>query len=54
MLYKTDRVGDDAIAIIKKRSRIKNGDILFTSIGRVGETAIVTNKDDSWDVNDAV
>ena len=51
---KTDRVDDDAIAIIKKRSRIKNGDILFTSIGRVGETAIVTNKDDSWDVNESV
>lgn len=51
---KTDRVDDDAIAIIKKRSRIKNGDVLFTSIGRVGETAIVTNKDDSWDVNESV
>ena len=51
---KTDRVDDDAIAIIKKRSRIKNGDVLFTSIGRIGETAIVTNKDDSWDVNESV
>lgn len=51
---KTDRVDDDAITIIKKRSRIKVGDILFTSIGRVGETAIVTNKDDSWDVNESV
>ena len=51
---KTDRVNDDAIAIIKKRSRIKNGDILFTSIGRIGETAIVTNKDDTWDVNESV
>ena len=51
---KTDKVDDDAIAIIKKRSRIKNGDILFTSIGRIGETAIVTNKDDTWDVNESV
>ncbi len=51
---KTDRVNDAAIAIIKKRSRIKNGDILFTSIGRIGETAIVTNKDDTWDVNESV
>ena len=51
---KTDRVDDDAITIIKKRSRIKNGDVLFTSIGRIGETAIVTNKDDSWDVNESV
>ena len=51
---KTDRVSDDAIAIIKRRSRIKNGDVLFTSIGRIGETAIVTNKDDTWDVNESV
>ena len=51
---KTDKVGDDAIQIIKKRSRIKVGDILFVSIGRIGETAIVTAKDDTWDVNESV
>ena len=51
---KTDKVDDDAIQIIKKRSRIKVGDILFVSIGRIGETAIVSEKDDSWDVNESV
>ena len=51
---KTDRVDDTAISIIKKRSRIKNGDVLFTSIGRIGETAIVEDKDDTWDVNESV
>ena len=51
---KTDKVDDDAIQIIKKRSRIKVGDILFVSIGRIGETAIVTTKDDTWDVNESV
>ena len=51
---KTDKVDDDAIQIIKKRSRIKVGDILFVSIGRIGETAIVTAKDDTWDVNESV
>lgn len=51
---KTDRIDDAAIAMIKKRSRIKVGDILFTSIGRIGETAIVYEKDDSWDVNESV
>ena len=51
---KTDKVDDDAIQIIKKRSRIKIGDILFVSIGRIGETAIVTAKDDTWDVNESV
>ena len=51
---KTDRVDDAAIQIIKKRSRIAPGDILFVSIGRIGETAIVQEKDDSWDVNESV
>ena len=51
---KTDKVDDDAIQIIKKRSRIIVGDILFVSIGRIGETAIVTAKDDTWDVNESV
>lgn len=51
---KTDKVNDDAIQLIKKRSRIKVGDILFVSIGRIGETAIVTSKDDTWDVNESV
>lgn len=51
---KTDKVDDEAIQIIKRRSRIKVGDVLFVSIGRIGETAIVTNKDDSWDVNESV
>lgn len=51
---KTDKVDDDAIQIIKKRSRIKVGDILFVSIGRIGETAIVKTKDDTWDVNESV
>lgn len=51
---KTDKVDDEAIQIIKRRSRIKAGDVLFVSIGRIGETAIVTNKDDSWDVNESV
>ena len=51
---KSDKVDDEAIQIIKRRSRIKVGDVLFVSIGRIGETAIVTSKDDSWDVNESV
>ena len=51
---KSDRVDDEAIQIIKRRSRIRAGDVLFVSIGRIGETAIVTSKDDSWDVNESV
>ena len=51
---KTDRIDDEAVEKIKKRSRIKNGDILFTSIGRIGETAIVHDKNDTWEVNESI
>lgn len=51
---KTNRIDDKAVDKIKKRSRIKNGDILFTSIGRIGETAIVHDKDDTWEVNESI
>lgn len=51
---KTDKVNDAAIALIERRSHIKNGDILFSSIGRIGDTAIVSHKDHTWDVNESV
>lgn len=51
---KTDKVDDAAISLIEKRSHIKDGDILFSSIGRIGDTAIVRNKDHTWDVNESV
>lgn len=51
---KTDRIDDEAVAKIKKRSRIKNGDILFTSLGRICETAIVHDKNDTWEVNESI
>ena len=37
----TDFVDDDAIAMIHRRSQIKAGDILFCSIGRIGDMYII-------------
>lgn len=51
---KTERIDDDALKIIDKRSRLQAGDVLFSSIGRIGETAIIKEKPQNWNINESV
>ena len=50
----TDFVDDDAITLIHKRSQIKKGDILFCSIGRIGDMYIIPEEPKGWDINESV
>ena len=50
----TDFVDDDAIQLIHKRSQIKKGDVLFSSIGRIGDTYIIENDPVGWDINESI
>ena len=50
----TDTVDDEAIKLIHKRSQIKKGDILFCSIGRIGDMYIITDEPNGWDINESV
>lgn len=50
----TDVVDDDAIELIHKRSQIKKGDILFCSIGRMGDMYIIQDEPKGWDINESV
>ena len=50
----TDVVDDDAISLIHKRSQIKKGDILFCSIGRLGDMFIIDEDPVGWDINESV
>ena len=50
----TDVVDDDAIELIHKRSQIKKGDILFCSIGRMGDMFIIPEEPVGWDINESV
>ena len=50
----TDVVDDAAIALIHKRSQIKKGDILFCSIGRMGDMYIIQEEPEGWDINESV
>ncbi len=46
----TDVVDDEAIKLIHKRSKIKKGDILFASIGRMGDMYIIEDDPVGWDI----
>ncbi len=50
----TDLVDDAAISLIHKRSQIKKGDILFCSIGRMGDMYIIPDEPQGWDINESV
>lgn len=50
----TDVVDDAAIELIHKRSQIKKGDILFCSIGRMGDMYIIPEEPIGWDINESV
>lgn len=50
----TDVVDDEAIKLIHKRSKIKKGDILFASIGRMGDMYIIEDDPVGWDINESV
>ena len=51
---KTERIDNEALKIINKRSRLKVGDVLFSSIGRIGETAIIKEEPKNWNINESV
>ena len=51
---KCDRVTDDALSMISKRSKVEAGDILFTSIEPVGVTYYVPKDPTNWNINESV
>ena len=51
---KCDKINDEALEIINKRSDLKVGDILFTSIEPVGITYLILEKPKNWNINESV
>jgi len=49
-----DKVDDEALKIIDKRSDLQIGDILFTSIEPVGVTYFIHEKPTNWNINESV
>lgn len=49
-----DKIDDEALKIIQKRSNLQVGDILFTSIQPVGVTYYIHETPLSWNINESV
>ncbi len=51
---KCDKISNESLQIINKRSDLRSGDILFTSIEPVGTTYLIRKKPVNWDINESV
>jgi len=51
---KCDKIDDDALEIIDRRSQLQPGDTLFTSIEPVGVTYLIHKKPTNWNINESV
>lgn len=49
-----DRVDDDALEKINKRSDLQIGDILFSGIGTIGRVYLIDISTDNWNVSESV
>ena len=51
---KTDKINDDALKIIKNRSNLAIGDVLFSGIGTIGKVALVDIPTNNWNCSESV
>lgn len=51
---KCDKIDDEALKIIDRRSQLQPGDVLFTSIQPVGVTFLIQEKPSNWNINESV
>jgi len=51
---KTDRINDEAMRLCNNRSNLEVGDVLFSGTGTIGETAVIENKPQNWNIKEGV
>ncbi len=51
---KTDRINDEALTLCNNRSNLEIGDVLFSGTGTIGETAVIMEKPDNWNIKEGV
>ena len=51
---KTDKVNAEALNRINKRSNLLKGDVLFSGTGTIGNTALVTEQPDTWNIKEGI
>ena len=51
---KCDKIDNQALEIINKRSDLKVNDILFASIGRIGDCFLIKKEPNNWNINESI
>lgn len=51
---KCDKINDDAIIKINKRSDLKIGDLLFSGIGTIGRVCLIHIPTDNWNISESI
>lgn len=51
---KCDKVNDEAIIKINKRSDLKTGDLLFSGIGTIGRVCLIDIPTDNWNISESI
>lgn len=51
---KCDKIDDEALIKINKRSDLKKGDILFSGIGTIGRTYLIIEEPVNWNISESV
>lgn len=51
---KCDRINDEALKIINKRSDLKKNDILFSGIGTIGRVYLVSEEPENWNISESI
>ena len=51
---KCDKINDEAIEKINKRSKLQAGDLLFSGIGTIGRVALITETPQNWNTSESV
>ena len=49
-----DKVNNEALEKINKRSKLKKGDLLFSGIGTIGRVALITETPTNWNTSESV
>ena len=51
---KTDRINDEALKLCNKRSNLEIVDVLFSGTGTIGETAIIEEYPNNWNIKEGI
>ena len=51
---KTDRINDEALKLCNNRSNLEKDDVLFSGTGTIGETAVIEDKPENWNIKEGV